>query len=230
LIEPGIYELKSEFFSLLNIKENQYKKRREDLMQWLYEFYDYEILEGRPLRIRIIEVYGEYQPLPRRGAERHAEKVKDYEDYVKAVLTPEYQYTTKRRMARKAIYEFGAEKYGHTNQDAVARRYVGPAMDEYGENDNCHYWVWYDGYEPLTKEELEQWRTILQQEHISELEASNAFYKQAQGQDISKELSYYKKAVERVKQEMGGMPILSTKWKLKAIWGAGSGDNPVAEE
>jgi hypothetical protein len=218
MISVGIYELRAEFFPMLGIKEYQYQKRKDDLMEWLHEFYDYELLEGKPLRIQITEVYGEYQPLPRKtySIKYRQEKVKDYADYVKSVLTPEYQYTTKRKMAREAIYEFGEEKYGHTNQDAVARRYVGPAMDEYGENDNQHYWVWYSTYEPLTEEELEHWRTILRQEHISEREASNAFYKQAQGQDISKELGYYKKAMERIKEEMHDIPILSAKWRLNA--------------
>jgi hypothetical protein len=43
-------------------------------------------------------------------------------------------------------------------------------------------------------------------------------------------LKYYKNALERIKKELGGVPVLSSKWKLKATWKAGSGDNPVAEE
>lgn len=60
MIEIGIYEFKTEFWPLIGIKKNQWENRKEDLLEWLTNFYDYELLEGRPLRIHIKEVYGEY--------------------------------------------------------------------------------------------------------------------------------------------------------------------------
>jgi hypothetical protein len=215
VIEKGVYDLKNELFPLLGISIGQYKRRREDLMDWLKEFYDYDMLAGRPLKIHITEVYGEYQPLPRKVSsnELQQEKIKDYEDYVKSILTPEYQYMTKRKISREAIAEFGNIKYGHLNQDAVARRYVGPALNKYGEEDKAKYWVWYSSYLPLDDAELEHWRNILREEKISEQEASNAFYRYAQGQDISAELGYYRNAMDRIIAEKGDRPILSTRWR-----------------
>ena len=43
------------------------KKRKEDLLRWMSEFFDYEILSGKPVRIQIKEIYGDYKPLPRKG-------------------------------------------------------------------------------------------------------------------------------------------------------------------
>lgn len=52
-IETKIYLLKQEFFKILKIDHHQWDRRREDLLDWLNDFYDYEILQGRPLRINV---------------------------------------------------------------------------------------------------------------------------------------------------------------------------------
>lgn len=53
------------------------------------------------------------------------------------------------------------------------------------------------------------------EEHISEQEAANAFYRQEQGEDISKEKGYYKKARTRLKEEFGMNAVLVSDWRLK---------------
>ena len=69
MIEAGkIYNLKEEFFTMLAIGRRAWLERKEDLLAWLTNFYDYELIEGRPIRIHIKEVYGEYRTLPRKGA------------------------------------------------------------------------------------------------------------------------------------------------------------------
>ena len=32
----------------------------QDLLTWLSNYFDFEILQGRPIRIEIKEIYGEY--------------------------------------------------------------------------------------------------------------------------------------------------------------------------
>lgn len=85
MIQCGIYVLKTDFFNIIKIPLTQYKQRKEDLMEWLKDFFDYEILEGKPIRIKINEVYGEYSPLPRKinTKELTLQKEKDYEEFVK---------------------------------------------------------------------------------------------------------------------------------------------------
>ena len=216
MIESKIYNMKEELFPLLNIPLNQYKARKQDLLTWLENFFDYEIMSGKPIRIKIIEVYGEYQPLPRKiSITNYEEKVKDYDTFTIASLGTEFKPNSKSKVAREAISAFGEEKYGHTSVEAVTKRFVKPAFEKYGESDGIHKWVWYSTYEELDPNTLARWRQIMSEEHISEQEAANAFYKEQQGEDISKEKGYFKNARTRFKEEFGSTPILVESWRVK---------------
>lgn len=222
MIQKGIvYNLKQEFFKELNISESQYVRRKDELLDWLKEFYDYELIEGKPLRILIKDIYGEYKSLPRKTYDTQTrlklseEKNKDYNLFTIAELGTEWKPNSKRKISRDAILVFAEDKYGHTNVDGVARNYVGPIMDQYGERTKETYWVWYDTYEVIDEEVLNNWRKILEEEHISEKEAANAFYRQEQGEDISEEKNYYKEAQRRFKQKYGSIIVQVPKWKLK---------------
>lgn len=210
-----IYDFKTEFWSLTGIKKNQWESRRKDLLEWLNNFYDYELLEGRPIRIKINEIYGQYQPLPRKSVITTEQKQQDYKLFTIAALGNEFKPNSKAKTTREALNAFGREKYGHDNVQGVSKRYVGPIFDEYGESNGIRRWVWYETYEPLDKESLERWRQIMFEEHISEAEAANAFYRQEQGEDISKEKGYFAAARKRFKEEFGSCPILVSDWRLK---------------
>lgn len=54
------YDFKKEFWAALGIKKNQWETRRRDLLEWLSNFYDFELIEGHPIRILIREIYGTY--------------------------------------------------------------------------------------------------------------------------------------------------------------------------
>lgn len=216
MIEPGIYKLKEEFFQITNISKSQWERRKQDLLIWWENFYDYDLIEGKPIQIKILEVYGEYQPLPRKVKETNtAEKIADYEQFTIAALGVEFKPNSKSRVAREAIHSFGEKKYGHTSPEAVAKRFVKPAFDKYGESNGVHTWVWYSTYQPLDPETLEHWRMIMFEEHISEEEAANAFYKQEQGEDISKEKQYFANARKRFKDQYGETPILVENWRVR---------------
>lgn len=197
LIEKKVYAFKEEFCKLLQIPTNQVERRLDELLDWLKNFYDFKFFKGRPHRIQIIEIFGEYRPLPRKAPSQDAlnqEKRKDYSDFTIASLGVEFKPNSKARVARQAIDAFGQIKYGHTNVEAVSKRFVKEPFETYGETDNKKVWVWYSTYEKISDEIIEDWRKIMSEEHISEKEAANAFYRQEQGEDISKEKGYYKKA------------------------------------
>lgn len=216
MIETGTYLFKTEFWQLTGITRSQWDRRRADILTWLENFYDYELLSGSPMRIKILEVYGEYKPLPRKISDTNmVQKIKDYEQFTIASLGTEFKPNSKSKVAREAIDSFGEEKYGHTSQRAVAERFIKPAFDKYGESDGIHKWVWYSSYEALSKKELETWRQIMSEEHISEQEAANAFYKQEQGEDVSKEKGYFANARARFKEIYGETPILVESWRVK---------------
>lgn len=216
MIEPKIYNMKEEFWPLLGIPKTQWERRKQDLLSWFENFFDYELMEGKPIRIKIIEVYGEYKPLPRKiSVTNYEEKVKDYDKFTIASLGTEFKPNSKSKVAREAIEAFGEEKYGHSNVRAVTERFVKPAFEKYGESDGIHKWVWYSTYEELDSNTLERWRQIMAEEHISEQEAANAFYKEQQGEDITKEKGYFKNARARFKEEYGSTPILVESWRVK---------------
>lgn len=214
-ISVGRYNLKKEFFPLIGANEGTWTRRRQDLLEHLEDFFDFEIIEGRPMYIEIKAVYGEYQKLPRKSEFTKKQKQEDYKEYVLSSLNDDWKLTSKAKEARDAISSFGEEKYKHNSPEAVARRYVGPVMNEYGENDNNYVWVRYDTYERLSQEVLDDWREILREHHIDEQDAANAFYRQAQGEDISAEIGYFALARDVFMEKYGTLPVRVSSWRLK---------------
>lgn len=215
--QPGEYNFK-EFCKQLGIPQNQYNRRQEELLLWLTNFYDFELIRSCPIKIKILSVIGEYQPMPRKIPNQdtlNQEKKNKYTTYTIAALGTEFKPNSKAKVARDAISDFGYKEFGHVSAEAVAKRYVKKPFEEYGITNDINVWVYYSTYTPIEQETLEEWRKILKEEHISEEEAANAFYRQEQGQDVSKEKGYYKKALERFKEEHGDIPILVKEWKLK---------------
>jgi hypothetical protein len=56
-----IYNFKEEFCKELKIPSYQFDRRKKDLLNWLDNFFDYEIYSGCPIRILIKKIYGEYE-------------------------------------------------------------------------------------------------------------------------------------------------------------------------
>lgn len=220
MIERKVYKF-NDFCKELKITNYQKEKRFQDLLNWLTNFYDYDFIpggQGAAHNILIKEIYGEYQPLPRKIPKQEAltaEKIKDYEAYTIAALGPEFKPNSKTKIARDAINEFGKEKYYHTSPEAVSKRYIKKPFDEYGETNNKWVWVWYSSYIALNSEAEEMWRSILRQEEIAEDEAANAFYKHAEGEDISAELNKYQRAKIRMIVEYADFPVRVREWKVK---------------
>ena len=211
-------EFKKEFCKELNITTYQAERRLEDLLEWLKNFFDYEFYDGKPKRILIKEIYGEYQPLPRKVPSQEAltaEKKEKYTAFTIAALGTEFKPNSQSKVARDAIKDFGKELYHHTNARAVTERFVKEPFKTYGESDNKKVWVWYSTYTEIKSDVLDDWRKILREEHIAEDEAANAFYRQEQGEDISIEKGYYKAAQQRFKEKYGDIAVLVTSWKLK---------------
>lgn len=207
---------RSELSKKYNITESSWKRRHDDVMDFLSDYMNisercekkrfYYDIEGEvPIEIPVI---------PRKS--NKLQKIEDYELYTIAALGTEFKPNSKSHIARNAIEDFGESRYGHTSVEAVARRYVKNVFDEYGETNNKNVWVDYSTYEPLDKEIVDAWREILRKEHISEEEAGNAFYREQQGEDISKERGYYQNALTAFRERYGGItPVLVKEWKCK---------------
>lgn len=211
MIECKVYKFKEEFCKELGIPNNQPDRRLKELLEWLKNFYDFNFLKGNPHRIEILEVIGEYRPLPRKVRDLSIEKKEKYKDFTIKSLDKEFTPNSKSRVARKAIEKFGYPDYGHNSVESVVRRYIKKPFDEYGESDNNWIWVYFRSYKPLEGEALNRWRQILAVEKIDEGRAANAFYKLAEGESIEEDL----RAKEKFLDEYNDFPIRVQSWRLK---------------
>ena len=212
-----IYNFK-DVMEELHIPYSQWRRRKEDLKEWLSNFYDYDIQEGRPITFIIYKIYGEYKPLPRKAYNKakatREEKQKDYEDFIrKSIPKDSWKITSKVEESRQAIEDFAYEKYGHESPQSVATCYIGPAMESTCIKSEKTIWVNYKNYKPLTEEQLKDWKSILSKNKIGEKEAANAFYRQSEGEDISKEIGFYKKSLRDFKAKYQFSPILVYEWR-----------------
>ena len=207
---------RKELSQLYNITKYSWDKKHDEVIAHLQDFMDITEIKSEKGTYKY-EIKGiipdSIPPLLRKSESE--QKKKDYELYTIKALGTEFKPNSKSKIAREAIRDFGQDKYGHNSQKAVVERYIKEPFDKYGVSDGNKYWCYYNTYEVLEPEVLEAWRKILKEEHISEREAANAFYRQQQGGDISKEKQYYQNALDRFKAEYGSMPVLVSKWKCE---------------
>lgn len=219
MIESKVYVFKDEFCKELKIPMNQAERKLEELLEWLTNFYDFNFYKGHPNRIEVKVVYGDYQPLPRKKPSQeklNKEKTEDYTNFTIASLSPEYKPNSKSKIARDAIKSFGQDKYGHTNQKWIAQKYIKEPFEKYGETDDKNVWVFCSTYEPMGEQVVEDWHMMLRRAGMGVDEAANAFYRYAEGEDVSKELNYYKTAREEFQDKYNDFPVLVKSWKLKS--------------
>lgn len=220
MIECTTYKFKEEFCKELNIPMNQPNRRKEELLTWLSNFYDFEIIEGCPLRIKIKEVIGEYQPMPRKLPNMRdltKQKKDDYDSFVIKNLPKELQPMSKARMAKNAIDSFGNKKYSHNSVKSVANRYVGPAMEEHGVKTEQKFWCWAKTYEVLDEETLQAWRDLLSKWKCTEKEVYNAFCQKQtlnDEEELVKLEGAFKSALIELKSKYGDTVVLVPKWRI----------------
>lgn len=219
-IETKTYKLKEEFFKILKIPTKQWALKKEQLLSWFENFFDYEILEGSPIYIQIKEVYTDYKPLPRKTySTNREEKLADYAEFTKSQLTEEFQPTSKRKVARDAIADFGLAKYGHECDESVANRYITPAFNKYAESDGSKVWVWYPSYQIPEPEIVDEWRNMLKAHKIDEKSAFDREMDYYQGEanlEVYKQKkNEFLEAREEFKKKHGGFLVYVSKYKRK---------------
>ena len=217
--ENTTYNFIQEFMPGLGITTYAWEKRRQDIKDWLKEFYDYTLTDTRPILITINAVYGDYKPLPRKSrtiSEESKQKIIDYDNYVKHHLTSEFQIISKAKMARDAIKDFGSVKYSHRSHKAVAYRYTGPAMEKYGEKGENYYWVWYEDYTQPTEEILHEWFDLLKAYQVTDKDIVAAFNEDVElnvSKNIDSAKERYKAAMYEFKAKYGDIVVRSGEWR-----------------
>lgn len=198
-----------------SISHNVWANKHDELMLHLQEYMDITETKSSTGRYTY-EIKGEMPDIiPSLRTAQTKQKKKDYEKFTVAALGTEFKPNSKSKIARDAIADFGYDKYNHTSYKAVTERYIKEPFNKYGISDGNQYWCFYSTYEVMDEAIVTEWRKILSEEKIGEEEAANAFYRQAQGEDISTELQFYKNAMNRFKEKYNDIPVLVKKWKCK---------------
>lgn len=201
-----------------SIPRSTFDQRHDDLLEHLKDFMDiteYKSDTGRyEYRIKDAQLPAHIPPLPRKS--KMAQKKKDYENYTIASLGTEYKYNSMAKIAREGIKDFGRNKYGHKSQEAISKRYISKPFKEHGVSlDNSQHWVWYETYEEMPPEIIEDWCTIMREQKIDEKEQASAFRDYANGEDISEQVGFYKAALDIFKEKYHDIPVKVKKWKNK---------------
>ena len=195
-------------------------KNKSALMDFLKDYMDIEEVKVKNNYVYTItgEVPEILPAFPRNTNKK--EKTDDYEEFVKENLPTEPTLESKVNMSTKAIKEMGNKKWGHYSSKSVARRYVGPAMEKYGEKSDYTVWAQKDAenfsYREMTAEEVEDlkhcFRTVnLPPEEWAErykevMEDEEEYYRQA---------SLFKQALDMFYDTHHFMPVLVRRWMIK---------------
>lgn len=223
LQENKIYsteELKKE----LNIPLKQWNTRREELLNYFHLFFNYEIIvEGRSKFYKIIEIYEDYEPLPRK--KKTTEIASFYKEKTHEIVEKQ-PLNTGSNIARMIINE--DNKYNHA--ELTATRYVRPIVKNDYVKDS-YQWCFMDytnnKYDALTEEELDYLRECfansstkdkILDETMLHIDAylNNIIDKQELCNAIvNKSLNSYKLAMDRFKEKYGkrpmAVPLLTSK-------------------
>lgn len=154
MLEPGIYSV-TELKKILNISERAWRERKEEVLEHLKCYFDYELRkEGRRVNFYIKEQYAEYQTLQKK---KDMEKIiVYYENEIRRIIAVE-PYNTSANMARNVVaegrnlYEHKPETVSKHMSPSVKQKFIPPMPEKAWmkqTEDKLHY-------VPLEPEELE---------------------------------------------------------------------------
>lgn len=217
MIELKEYSL-TELKEVLGISKRQWEERKEELLNYLKFFFDYELKpKGRGYCFNIKEQYTEYKPLPRKT--RLEEITNFYEQEVEHILIYKPR-NTGSNLAREITHK--NNKYNHAS--GTAENYIRPFLKKNYSVSNKE-WCYIDyvnfSYEPLNEEQLkylkEQFEKYLNSNNIADTIAEQeAGY-------ISKEKAYeqmrskYNTAINSFKKKYGFRPYKAGELQ-KCAW------------
>lgn len=150
MLELKAYETK-ELMSVLGITRSSWGRRKEEYLDWFKLFFDYDIVIQGEKRVYIIkEIFGEYEPLPRK---KKSIEVKEYYVQETSRIVKQEPTNTGSNIARNIIAT--NNKYDH--KEGTASVYVRSVLkDTYQVNGKVWCYRTKDGlhYQPITEEQL----------------------------------------------------------------------------
>lgn len=157
----------SEFKTILHITKWQWEEKKEELLEHLKIYFNYEITRvGRGYCVEVFEQYAEYEPLTRKNS------VKEMSNYYYECTKEEVKeqpWNTGSNIARNIIAK---DKNVYEHAEGTIGNYVRPIVKEKFTSPNSEtQWMKAskDGlsYEPLTEEELAYLKTLLEQKNVN---------------------------------------------------------------
>ena len=124
MLELKKYNL-TELKQALGISKRMWEDRKEELLEYMYKFFDYEMSkEGRYTYFNIKEQYGEYIPLP---SKRDAKKISEYYYLETKKIVKEDPWNTGSNIARNII---NRDENIYNHKEATIAGYVCPIIKE----------------------------------------------------------------------------------------------------
>lgn len=163
-IAPGTVMKKTDFYRMFST-ENVWKKRRDDVLVWAMNFFDYDIDEKTNKIIINEQLEEEILPIPRKKGGGRKSTKEEVDAFYKALALKTIQGTTKEN----ALYMPGSvmvrvnkdlikSKYNH--KDSTAAKYMNKALNTYTDYTEAGKWVWINKQstlcEPLTPQEQQE--------------------------------------------------------------------------
>lgn len=217
-------ELKKE----LNISIKSWNTKREELLEYFYNFFNYDIVtEGRNKYYVITEIYGDYEPMPRK---KKSDEIKSYYAKETKKIVEKEPWNTGSNIARNIINK-DKNKYNHAQ--ATISNYVRPVLREEYDVTEKRWMRLMDTYEPLTEEQelyLQECLTVFRKNNstifedlISDLECGLATKAEIMKYAFDKQYAEYNRSMDLFKIKFGFRPIKVPKLEKKNM---GWGENP----
>ena len=228
------YPFKEEFCKqILEERSFVYNRQSKLLLEWLENYFDYEITKKRPLKIVIHDIKKDYESFPKNNFDKRLEKrEKRYqviEDYLldEVFENPDDKpYLSYARIAKDMII------YGMIDWDitwkTLAYNYVKFVLNKVASFIPPKVYVWRKNYEPLNQQEVDEWIVLLIKVFGEQDEENNALAweeiiladeeKDAEGmRDVvnRQKKNYYRKAQQEFEKIYRDFPIKSYQWNLR---------------
>jgi len=212
--------------SMFHLNKSMWGRRHDDLMDHLQDFMNitehYDVRSKRYSYDIEGEIPESIPPLPSKMISK-TDKEKRYAEFTLSNLDVEFKPNSKSKMARDAIKQFGAQEFNHQSVEAVTRRYVGPAMDQYGEKTPQRYWVWYKSYTEPSKEVLDDWNNIMKDNKFTVQSVYDALLDDISEdpesvsnlEKINIKVAAFRKARREFKSKYDDILVCVPKWKIK---------------
>lgn len=208
-----------EVQSLLGISKDTWKRRYEEIQEYLKLYWDYQTKEeGRCNYYIIIKEYGELQPLPRK---KKSQEMKQFYAKETEHIIQYKPRNTGVNIAREIVDK--NNKYSHA--EGTAANYIRPILkEEYMVSDKKEWCcVNYDKYtyEPLTEKQLVYLKQLFQQ-YMGEESIANIVAEQEAGYRTKEEAfnsikGLYNDAMEAFKEQYGFRPYKVGEYAKRAF-------------